>query len=189
MAAVMGDAALAFAEVAGPANNEYIHTTLYKLAQLFDLAGKQDSAEFLYRRAIDVQDAGGAPTAQTQATYYANLIDLLRRQQRVMEDAPLIRRALLILTPQWDKPDGPQSAGAAWALQRLGVLHRALGDDAKAEEYFDKVLDLRKRILPAGHKDIGLAYESKAILYRMSNRPAEAAQMQLEADIIYGKRK
>lgn len=189
IAAVMGDAALAFAEVAGPANNAYIDTTLNKLAQLFEMAGKVEAAEFLYRRAIAVQDAGGTPSAQTQATYYANLIDLMRKQQRMMEDVPLMRRALPILMPQWDKPDGPQSAGAAWALQRIGVLHRALGDYAKAEEYFDKVLDLRKRILPAGHKDIGLAYESKAILYRMSNRPAEAEQMQREADLIYGKRK
>ncbi len=189
MAAVMGDAALAFAEAAGPANNEYIHITLNKLAQLFELAGKHEPAEFLYRSAIGVQDTGGTSSAQGQAAYYANLVDLLRKQQRITENPALIRRALVILTPQWDKPDGPQSVGAAWALQRIGVLHRALGDYARAEEYFDKVLDLRKRILPADHRDIGLAYESKAILYRMTNRPAEADQMQHEADIIYGKRK
>jgi tetratricopeptide (TPR) repeat protein len=189
MAAIIGDAALEFAEVAGPANNEHIHVTLNKLAVLFDRGGKQDAAEFLYRRAIAVQDAAGDPTALAQATYLSNLGNLLRNQKRTAEGAPFYRRALAILTPRWDQPDGPQSASAASALQRIGVLQRSLGDYAKAEETFNTVLDLRKRILPAGHNDIGLAYESKAILYRMTNRPAEAEQMQLEADIIYGKRK
>lgn len=189
MAAIMGDVALEFAEVAGPANNERIGWTLNQLALLFEEHGKQEDAEFLYRRAIASRDAAGDATSMSQANHLSNLGNLLHEQKRAAESEPFYRRALTILAPQWDKPDGPQSASAASALQRIGVIYRNLGEYAKAEEHFNQALELRQRILPAGHNDIGLVYESKAILYRMTKRPAEAEQMQLEADIIYGKRK
>jgi tetratricopeptide (TPR) repeat protein len=189
MAAIMGDVTLEFAEVAGPANNERISWTLNQLGLIFQANGKLEDAEFLYRSAIASLDAAGDTMSMSQATHLSNLGNILRDEKRIAESVPFSRRAIAILATQWDKPDGPESASAASVLQRIGVIYRSIGEFSKAEEHFNKALELRKRILPAGHKDIGLAYESKAILYRMTNRPTEAEQMQLEADIIYGKRK
>lgn len=100
----------------------------------------------------------------------------------------LYQRTLAILLSQWDKYDGPESETAAWALQRIGVLQRNMGDYAKAEESLNAALALRKRIQSSKHADIASVYENLAILYGKQKRSTEAAQMQLEADIIYGKR-
>lgn len=161
---------------------------LNNMAIDYHKAGNQPMALLLHDVALEYAEVAGPPNNKRIPWSLLEIAGRLSANGKEKEANLLNRRTLAILSQQWDKYDGPESETAGWALQRIGVLQRNMGDYAKAEESLNAALALRKRILPPKHADIAGVYDSLVVLYTKQKRTAEAEQMQLEADIIAGKR-
>lgn len=169
-------------------NWERSWTFINNMAVEYQKAGNQPMALLLHDVALEFAEVAGPPNNKRIPWSLHEAAGLLKENGKEKEASLLYRRELAILLAQWDKYDGPESDTAGWALRRIGALQRDSGDYARAEESLKAALALRKRVQPLKYPDIAGVYESLALLYTKQKRTAEAEQMQLEADIILGRR-
>ena len=113
----------------------------------FVLTRKDDEAEPLYRRALEIREAQLGPDHPGVAQSLNNLAELLRDQAKDDEAEPLHRRALAIREAQL----GPDHPDVANSLNSLASLLVAQAKDDEAEPLYRRALEICETQLGPDH--------------------------------------
>ena len=76
----------------------------------------------------------------------------------------------------------------AASLNNLAELHRAQGEFAEAEPFYQRSLAIREKALGPEHLDVAESLENYAGLLRATGRDAEAVELEARAKAIRQKR-
>ena len=140
--------------------------------------GTKSEADEVLQRAVRLAEREGSE--ELLAAALVGLARLHRPEQLPLAQAEL-ERALAIR----ERVLGPDDAGVAEVLQRLGEVSYERGQYAKAVEYSERALRIRERTLGPEHRRTADVLANLSTAQRAFGRFAEAEQSALRAQRIY----
>lgn len=120
-----------------------VATSLNSLGAVYESQGRLSDAETSYKAALTIREHRLKPLFPGHpdlATSQANLGALYKAQHRYEQAEPLLRSALEIR----EKTLGKEHPDYLKSLYELGELMKLRGKSGEADEYFDRVLSIRK---------------------------------------------
>jgi tetratricopeptide (TPR) repeat protein len=144
--------------------------TLGLLADLMRGLGDLDSAETLYARSERALGRSGAPHGPLLSDVAIRHADLRTAMGRYEEAESGLRTELSRM-----QNAGVADPSVAAVTSRLSVLYRALGDLDRAERFARESLEVRERLLPAGHVLIAESRNNLAMVLDDAGEKAAAA--------------
>lgn len=147
--------------------------TLHKLANLFYAQRRDNDAEPLYRRALEIRERELGPEDWVVGAVGNPLADVYRAQGCYREAALLYERLLKLL----EKGLGPEHFCLAASLYGLASIHHAEGRLAEAEEPYQRALRIREGAIPEEHAYIDEVVDGRSQLYRQQGRHQEAERV------------
>ena len=158
--------------------------SLSNLAQCHDALGDADRSLALLLEALRIVDAMPGEVRMLQIGVCNNIGATLQDLGRHDEAGPYLRRADGI-ADAWLGPDSPVSLSIR---ANLAGLEARLGDPDRAIELFDRVIQVRTRLVGALAYDTMTARYGRANALLLARRPAEAIDplRGLQADVTAG---
>jgi eukaryotic-like serine/threonine-protein kinase len=141
------------------------------LASLLHDQGDLAGAEPLYRTALAQVETRLGKAHPDYAVHVNNLATLLEERQRLAEAEPLYRESLRVRQAVY-KTDEHHSV--ARAMHSLGRALLGLGRVGEAGAYVRRALEIRERVLPAEHYEIGLGRALLGEVHAAEGRRQEA---------------
>lgn len=129
--------------------------------------GQLDKATIYYKRALTAAKKKNGPKSKTEAEF----LDYLSRIQKTRKAEAALREQALIVT---QAAFGQQSLATAKAWHELGCAYDDHGNWAHAKNCFEQALNIREKLLPPNHPDIGDSLFSLASCDLFLHRYAEA---------------
>lgn len=154
---------------------------LNNLGSVYWTDGRYSEAEHNFKRALEIRERL-APDSPDHAESLNNLAILHWALGRYGEAEPLYRRALALTQSK-----SGESLAMAVSLNNLAALYVDQGRYPEAEPLFKRTLDIRLRLLPPDHIDIGQANNNLAWLNHQQRNFAEAEKFYNSALAIYEK--
>ena len=156
------------AEESGPASPS-LALLLNNLALALRQRGDNQSAEPLFRRALEIQEKALGPDRAATASTLNNLGSLLQSTGKLAEAERLERRALAIFQQRL----GPESMELATTCSNLADLRWARGDRASAASLYRRALSIDESIYGPDHPEIATDLMNLgALLKEMGDGPA-----------------
>ena len=147
-------------------------TALNNLALLYKKQSKYDTAEPLYKRAIEIGEKTLGTDHPDVATRYNNLAELYRAQGKYDAAEPLYKRALKI----WESRLGENHPNIASVLNNLASLYESQGKYDAAEPLYKRALEIDEKILGKNHPDTATDYNNLATLSYHQKRYEQSAE-------------
>jgi esterase/lipase superfamily enzyme/Tfp pilus assembly protein PilF len=151
------------------------------LAALYQVEGRNEEAELLYRRELAIRERRLGPDHPDIATTYNNLAALEQGQGRIAQAETLYRRALAIN----ERALGSAHPAVATTLNNLAALQQNQGDYADAEQQYKRALEIRERTLGSDHPAVAQSLNNLAALYQKQGRYTAAEPLFERALAIY----
>jgi tetratricopeptide (TPR) repeat protein len=152
------------------------------LAAIERTRGHLADAERLYRRSLELLEHQPG-TGGKLAGVLSNLSLLLLSLQRYAEAESLALRAVDL----WKAVNGEHSLSAAAVYGTLGELCRLTGDVEKAMLYHRRALEIREKLLPAGHSDVAASLGNLGLTLAAAGNLVEAEAMLRQA-VVFAER-
>lgn len=159
--------------------------TMFQLAWLLADISETEESEALFRRVVEIRKQELGPDHRYVGTAWAGLIggmlsgDLAAvTPDRLNEILNALNEAVRIFTLN----EGDNNVGTALlAFQDAELQHRVMGDQAKAEESYNKSIDLTSEIMGPRHPWVALGKHELATLMLDRQRNVEAESLLREA--------
>ena len=152
----------------GP-NHHLYAKTMDSLASAYVRLGQLDQAEFLFKRALDIQVAI-QEQSNAVASILQSLAGLYRRRGAYEQAEPLFQRALHMN----EHLDGKDSPTTAYILNNMALLYRDQGRYVLAENLYTRALAITERAFGKGHPNTLDVLNNLASLYQARGCYAEA---------------
>jgi tetratricopeptide (TPR) repeat protein len=146
-------------------------------ALLYKVKAKYTSAEPLYRKALELDEATHGKTHTRVAIDLNNLASLLLATNRLTEAEPLMRRALAIDEATYGKTHPRVAAD----LNNLAQLLQATNRLSEAEPLMERALAIDEASFGKDHQKVAIRLNNLASLLRDTNRLAEAEPLMRRA--------
>ena len=157
------------------------------LRQLGVIARFQDQpqdAGRLFGRALALVETAYGPADPRVADILWEIAELDESTMHFAEEESVLRRELAIR----ERSASPDSLRVAQSLEHLELFEvNRLGRYDLAEQYAERTLAIREKILPPADSAIGESLLGLAVIYQRQNRPAEAVPLLARAIEIKGK--
>ncbi len=141
-------------------------TALNNLALLYKKQSKYDTAEPLYKRAIEIGEKTLGTDHPDVATRYNNLAGLYESQGKYDTAEPLYKRAIEI----GEKTLGTDHPDVATRYNNLAELYRAQGKYDAAEPLYKRALKIWESRLGENHPNIASVLNNLASLYESQGK-------------------
>lgn len=141
--------ALQIARQGLPAGHPLTVNALNGLGVAYLQSGKLEPAEACVQEAVTLARLGGAGMRPQLAVCFINLGSVRQAQEKLQEAERLFTDALSMLAET--------DIGRAQALNNLATLYERQGLQAKALQFYEQSLALRRALLPANHPLIAVA--------------------------------
>lgn len=145
-------------------------TLLNDLGMLLHAKAQHIDAEFLYRRALAIDEASYGPEHPNVSRDLSNFAQLLLSTNRREEAEPLMRRALAIDEAIY----GPEHPRVALVLNNLAQVLRNTNRWAEAETSMRRAVEIFEASLGPEHPDVAVALNNLAKLCGETNRLVDA---------------
>jgi TonB family protein len=139
--------------------------------------GNSKEAQSSYKRAHAIYEKGG----EHYAAQTARALDGMARLATSIGDAVSLHERALKLK---EKAEGPQGAGVASTLFQLGHLYEMLDDYGRAEESFERVVEIRERTKAGVADDAAVALLRLGCLSKKRGKQDEPAELNRRAGEI-----
>ena len=148
--------------------------SLYQMSRVLQLQSNFDSAEVLLTRAVDLRRRMLAEGDVRIAEALTSLGGLLTVRGRYDEAENVLLEALSIHQALDEEGNGVTISDP---INRLGHLHRTIGNLEAAERHLRDALAIRERYLPSDHPLIGESLNNLAVVLDDQGKKEEAASM------------
>jgi pentatricopeptide repeat protein len=163
--------------------------TLIDLANTYRSEGKYIEAEPLFKRALAFYKAD-EQSGVDLATHLQRLASLYVDLGKYPEAVPLLDRVRKIqetLLYQWPAPTNFRPYQLALTLDEQGLINYYQGNYAKAEELYEKSLDIDRKQLEPSNTEIATMLHNLALTYFKEARYVESEQYEKESLAMRGE--
>ena len=136
----------------------------------FEMAGRYDGAEQLFRRALKIFCNSAGPEHTKAATCFSNLAGILSSKSKYREAESLFMKALEIEENTY----GPEHSSIATTLNNLAGLYLKKSDYKLAEPIYLRALAIQIKALGQNHVDTARTQNNLAILLNGMGKYEEA---------------
>lgn len=157
--------------------------TLNNLGMLYYSQNNYKEAERLLKRAVAIFEKALGPDHPNVAASLNNLAGLYRGQGKNGAAVTLYKKSLAIR----EKVLGLDHPAVAESLNNLATFYYVQGKYDAAELLFKRALMTLEKTLGPNHYNVATSLRNYAALLRMTQRDAEAANMEARADAIRAK--
>ncbi|BBN02821.1 hypothetical protein MPTK1_2g18390 [Marchantia polymorpha subsp. ruderalis] len=135
----------------GQNHPEYANT-LFHLGEVLRLQGNYKDAEELIRDSIRILEEGGVGHSQTTIRRMGRLVEILTLTGQMQEAENLQRKILHVL----ELSQGVEATNTTMAAENLAGTLQAVGKLKDAEELLQRCFQVRQKILPPNHIQLGV---------------------------------
>jgi len=154
----------------GDPKDSGLSLTINSLANDYDLQGRSDEAEALYKRALAIQEATLGADHPYVALTLGNIAIVYRNQGRYQDAERLHKRALAIR----EKTYSASHPDVAVSLMNVGAVYMSQSKYAEAEKQFNRALAIRERALGKNHPDLVGVIQNLGNAYQNQGKNADA---------------
>lgn len=155
--------------------------TVYNLAVLYELVGRNAEAEPLYAEAVAALRARLGDRHPEVADALYGLGTVYRNQGRYREAEPLLQDAVAI----WRSGGSEYAENLSLGLTGLALLYRLQGRYGEAEPIYQAVLTEVRSRRGDQHPDVAATYNNLAVLYDAQGRYGESEPLYRQALVIW----